>query len=124
MGRGAAFSEGASSKSGERCVAGALSSGTPVTGRTVLLSPSLVMIKVDKWAASESYRLFSSIPPCHLLGNGRHALLLSEVATRPDVVEDGLCAFASSVPSATLLAPTAGMEEAHHPYVLTPGGPW
>ena len=123
MGRGAAFSEGASPKSGEQCVAGALSVGTPVTGRTMLLPPSLVTIKVDKRAASESYRLFSSIPPRRLLGNGRHALLLSEVATWPDVADDGLCAFASSVPSATLLAPMAGMEEAQHPYVLTPGGP-
>ena len=117
MGRGAAFSEGASPKSGEQCV------GTPVTGRTMLLPPSLVTIKVDKRAASESYRLFSSIPPRRLLGNGRHALLLSEVATWPDVADDGLCAFASSAPSATLLAPMAGMEEAQHPYVLTPGGP-
>lgn len=89
MGRGAAFSEGVSPESSERYVAGALSAGTPVTGRTVLLPSSLVIIKVDKRAASESCRPFSSIPPRCLLGNVRHALLLPEVATWPDVAEDG-----------------------------------
>ena len=113
MGRGAAFPEGASLKSGERCVAGALSAGTPVTGRTVLLPPSLVTIKVGKRAASESCRLFSSTPPRRLLGNGRHALLLSEVATGPDGADDGLCA--SSVPSATLLAPRQGRRKRSTP---------